>query len=49
MPLVKTLRTLLTNNLPQIIPDIRLAISELFDQMIGSHPVIDGELEMISN
>lgn len=43
MPLVKTLRTLLTNNVPEILPEIRMAVSELFDLMHDSHPVAEGE------
>jgi len=43
MPLVKTLRTLLTNNIPEILPEIRMAISGLFDQMHESHPVVKGK------
>ncbi|KAL9601988.1 MAG: hypothetical protein Q9179_002680 [Wetmoreana sp. 5 TL-2023] len=42
-PLVKTLRTLLTNNITEILPDIRLAVSAIFDQKYDSHPVINGE------
>lgn len=41
--LVKALRTLLTNNVPEILPELRDAISGLFDQMHESHPVINGE------
>lgn len=43
MPLVRTLRTLLTNNIPEILPEIRLAISALFDEMHDKHPVVDGK------
>ncbi len=43
MPLVRTLRTLLTNNIPEILPEIRMSISGLFDQMHDSHPVVKGE------
>lgn len=43
MPLVRTLRTFLTNNLSEIIPEIRMALSGLFDRMRDSHPVIDGK------
>lgn len=43
MPLVRTLRTLLTNNIPKILPEIRMAVSELFDLMHDSHPVVEGE------
>jgi hypothetical protein len=43
MPLVKTLRTLLTNNVPEILPEIRMTVSGLFDQMHESHPVVKGD------
>ena len=42
MPLVRTLRTLLTNNLPEIIPEIQTAVSGLFDQIYDSQPAIQG-------
>ena len=40
LPLVRVLRTLLTNNIPYILPELRLATSELFDQMHDSHPIV---------
>lgn len=41
-PLVRTLRSLLTNNLPQILPEVRIAVSVKFDDMIESHKLVDG-------
>lgn len=41
-PLVRTLRTLLTNNIPQILPDIRVAISDHFDQMVEKQTMFNG-------
>ncbi|KAM5508773.1 hypothetical protein McanMca71_000745 [Microsporum canis] len=41
-PLVRTLRTLLTNNVPKLIPDIRMAISGMFDELHDSLPVMNG-------
>ncbi|CAG8981795.1 hypothetical protein HYALB_00004738 [Hymenoscyphus albidus] len=41
-PLVRTLRTFLTNNIPDILPEIRLAISKLFDDLYDTQPVVDG-------
>ncbi|KAI9644959.1 hypothetical protein NHQ30_006994 [Ciborinia camelliae] len=43
MPLVKTLRTLLTNNVPEILPNIRMAVSELFDEVHGTAPIMNGK------
>jgi len=42
MPLVRILRTYLTNNVPELIPEIRIAISELFDQIHERHSVVKG-------
>jgi hypothetical protein len=42
-PLVRALRTLLTNHVPDILPDIHRAIAAKFDQKIQSFPVTDGE------
>lgn len=33
-PLIKTLRTLLTNNIPQILPSIRIAVSSKIDAVV---------------
>ncbi|KAK3385913.1 cytochrome P450 [Podospora didyma] len=41
-PLIRTLRTMLTNHLPDVLPDIRRAMSGLLDGMYASHPVING-------
>ncbi|EED23820.1 cytochrome P450, putative [Talaromyces stipitatus ATCC 10500] len=41
-PLVRALRTLLTNHVPDILPDIRRAMVTKFDQMLQSCPEIDG-------
>lgn len=39
---VRALRTLLTNNLPNILPDLRVAIAGDFARMMAEHPVVDG-------
>ncbi|KAH8593607.1 cytochrome P450 [Bisporella sp. PMI_857] len=39
---IKALRTLLTNNMPSILPDLRFGITENLNQLIESHPVVDG-------
>ncbi|RYP56149.1 hypothetical protein DL771_012094 [Monosporascus sp. 5C6A] len=41
-PLLRTIRYLLTAHLPQILPDIRSFISNMFDQRYESHPVVNG-------
>ncbi|KAL8774146.1 MAG: hypothetical protein Q9209_001254 [Squamulea sp. 1 TL-2023] len=41
-PLVKTLRTLFTNNITEILPDIRLAVSAIFDQTPDPYSAING-------
>lgn len=42
MPLIRTLRTLLTNNIPQVLPDIQLSVSERFDRTYESHLSTNG-------
>ncbi|RYP09153.1 hypothetical protein DL765_008544 [Monosporascus sp. GIB2] len=42
-PLLRTIRYLLTAHLPQILPDIRSSISNMFDQRYESHPVVNGK------
>ncbi|EZF23054.1 hypothetical protein H112_04207 [Trichophyton rubrum D6] len=41
-PLVRTLRSLLTNNVPNLVPDIRAAVSKIFDTFHDSLPAING-------
>lgn len=41
---VRALRTLLTNNLPQVLPELRISISTMIDEMYDSHPVINGKV-----
>ncbi|KAL6876964.1 cytochrome P450 [Trichoderma novae-zelandiae] len=41
-PLVRTLRTLLTNHLPDILPDARRSMSVLFDSLVESRPMGNG-------
>ncbi|KAL8646340.1 MAG: hypothetical protein Q9226_006901 [Calogaya cf. arnoldii] len=41
-PLVRTLRTLLTNHIPKLLPDIRLATSESFDKRHDACRSING-------
>ncbi|GAB1314472.1 hypothetical protein MFIFM68171_04682 [Madurella fahalii] len=41
-PLIRTLRTLLTNHLPDILPEIRRSMSGLIDRLYDSHPVANG-------
>ncbi|KAL7927017.1 cytochrome P450 [Trichoderma austrokoningii] len=42
MPLIRTLRTLLTNHLPDILPDIRRSMSAFLDRAQDSQPVVNG-------
>ncbi|UKZ64992.1 uncharacterized protein TrAtP1_006194 [Trichoderma atroviride] len=42
MPLIRTLRTLLTNHLPDILPDIRRSMSVLLDRAQDSQPIVNG-------
>ncbi|KXX75838.1 Ent-kaurene oxidase [Madurella mycetomatis] len=39
---VRTLRTLLTNNLPQILPDLSIKSKTVFDELLETHPVVNG-------
>ncbi|KAI1423599.1 cytochrome P450 [Xylaria sp. FL1777] len=41
-PLLKTLRTLLTGHLPNILPELRWSMSGMFDEMYDLHPVVNG-------
>lgn len=43
-PLVRTLRTLLTNHLPDILPDARRSMSALFDGILESHSMVNGKI-----
>lgn len=40
---VRALRTLLTNNLPQILPDLGAMIRARFEEQHSTHPIIDGK------
>ena len=40
---VRALRTLLTNNMPDILPDLRLAITENFARLHSGHPTVNGK------
>ncbi|KAM0262161.1 hypothetical protein ACHAQJ_001904 [Trichoderma viride] len=44
-PLARTLRTLLTNHLPDILPDIRRSMSVLLDDVQDSQPMVNGRDE----
>ncbi|KAK2745535.1 hypothetical protein FQN57_003660 [Myotisia sp. PD_48] len=39
---IKALRTMLTNNLPQILPDLSLMIKARFEDLHSRHPITDG-------
>ncbi|UKZ49177.1 hypothetical protein TrVGV298_003420 [Trichoderma virens] len=41
-PLIRTLRTLLTNHLPDILPDARRSMSALFDDILESRSMVNG-------
>ncbi|KAI0096705.1 cytochrome P450 [Nemania sp. FL0031] len=41
-PLLKTLRTLLTGHLPNVLPELRWSMSGMFDEMLDLHPVVNG-------
>lgn len=41
--LVRVLRTLLTKNIPEVLPELRIAISSAIDDMHDSHPIFDGK------
>ncbi|GAB1311480.1 hypothetical protein MFIFM68171_01690 [Madurella fahalii] len=38
---VRTLRTLLTNNLPQILPDLSIKSRTVFDELLETHPIVN--------
>ncbi|KAI0886348.1 cytochrome P450 [Annulohypoxylon maeteangense] len=42
-PLLRTIRYLLTEHLPYILPDIRTSISHMFDQRYESHPIVNNQ------
>lgn len=44
---VKALRTMLTNNLPAILPDLGTIIRSRFEEVHETHPVIDGEFTVL--
>jgi hypothetical protein len=46
-PLVRALRALLTNHVPEILPDIRRAMAAKFDQKLQSCPVTDGKFFLL--
>ena len=39
---VRALRTLLTNNVPKILPDLRRNICLSFDEMVAKQPTVNG-------
>lgn len=39
---IRALRTLLTNNLPKILPDLTCIIRTRFQELHATHPVING-------
>ncbi|KAL4744749.1 hypothetical protein BDW72DRAFT_199290 [Aspergillus terricola var. indicus] len=39
---VRALRTLLTNNIPQLLPNLSILIKSSFSDMLEQHPVVDG-------
>ncbi|KAI1375702.1 cytochrome P450 [Hypoxylon crocopeplum] len=39
---VRALRTLLTNNLPQILPDLSIIIRSRFEELHAGHPIVNG-------
>ena len=42
MGFVRAVRTLLTNNLPQILPNLSVIIKSSLSEMISEHPMING-------
>ncbi|KAI1194760.1 cytochrome P450 [Nemania serpens] len=42
-PLLKTLRYHLTGHLPNILPEIRVSMSAMFDDLYDSHPLVQGQ------
>jgi hypothetical protein len=45
---IRALRTLLTNNLPKILPDLTCIIRTRFQELHAGHPVINGNSAQIS-
>jgi hypothetical protein len=45
---IRALRTLLTNNLPKILPDLTCIIRTRFQELHSGHPVIDGTVLLYS-
>jgi hypothetical protein len=39
---VRALRTLLTNNIPQILPNLSILITSSLTDMLAEHPIVDG-------
>jgi hypothetical protein len=44
---VRTLRTLLTNNLPQILPDLGLLVKTRWSHLLSGYKTVDGKLGCI--
>ncbi|EOA80779.1 hypothetical protein ACJQWK_09841 [Exserohilum turcicum] len=40
---IRALRTLLTNNLPKILPDLTCIIKTRFEELLATHPVVNGK------
>jgi hypothetical protein len=45
-PLIKTLRTLLTNNIPELLPRIRIAVSSKIETALERAATVDGEKKL---
>lgn len=43
---IRALRTLLTNNLPKILPDLTCIIRTRFEELHATHPVINGIVQV---
>jgi hypothetical protein len=39
---IRALRTLLTNNIPQILPSLSMLINTSLTDMLAEHPIVDG-------
>lgn len=46
---VRALRTLLTENIPKVLPELRIAVSTAIDDMHDSHPISDGKYELLGS
>lgn len=46
---VRTLRTLLTNSLPTLLPDLGALNRNRFEELYSKHPVVDGTLGFLSD